>query len=280
MKHLESKYETHDGLSLFLQAWIPIHPKAAVFLVHGLGEHSSRYLHVAERLTENDIAVFTFDGRGHGKSSQPKPDAYFSNYEDYLKDIDALYNKAAGYLPKLPIFIYGHSMGGVLVATYVIKYKPEPRGIILSAAALKPAVGTSKILITVSSLISKYTPKLKVLKLNPDLISHDKKAINDYNKDPLVYHEAIPARTAYEVLRMMRKLEEKAATFSLPVLIMHGSEDKVTNPEGSGEFFRNITSQDKTLIPYPGLYHELHNELEKEEVIKKIISWMKKRIGE
>ena len=280
MKHLESKYETHDGLSLYLQAWIPIHPKATLFLVHGLGEHSGRYSYLAERFTENDIAVFTFDGRGHGKSCKPKPDAYFENHQDYLKDIDALYNKAAGYLPKLPIFIYGHSMGGALVASYVIQYKPQARGIILSAAALKPAVGTSEILITLSSLISKYAPKLKVLKLDPHLISHDKDVVDKYNIDPLIYHGAIPARTAYEVLKMMRNIEGKADTFTLPVLILHGSEDKLTNPEGSDEFFRAISTQDKTLIPYPGLYHELHNELEKEEVIKKIISWMEKRIGE
>jgi len=279
MKHLESKYETHDGLSLYLQAWIPIHPKAVVFLVHGLGEHSSRYSHLAARFAENNIAVFTFDGRGHGKSSLPKPDAYFENHEDYLKDIDALFNKAAGYLQKLPIFIYGHSMGGALVASYVLKYKPQARGIILSAAALKPAEGTSRLLIAVSSIISKYAPKLKVLKLDPTQISHDEEVVKNYIEDPLVYSDPIPARTAMKCSCMMKMIEDKASEFNMPVLILHGSEDRLTNPKGSDEFFKNINSQDKTLIPYPGLYHELHHEHEKEEVIKRIIFWVEKRIG-
>jgi len=278
MKHLESKYETHDGLSLYLQAWLPVHPIAAVFLVHGLGEHSSRYGQVAYSLTERDIAVFTFDGRGHGKSSLPKPDAYYENHEDYLKDIDALFQKAHSYLPKLPIFLYGHSMGGALAVSYVLKYNPEAKGVILSSAALKPAEGTSRLLIAASSLISKYVPKLKVLKLDPKQISHDEEEVNKYIDDPLVYSEPIPARTAYEVLKMMREIEVKAAEFTLPVLILHGSEDKLTNPKGSDEFFRMAGSQDKTLIPYPGLFHELHHEPEKGEVIKKIISWIEKRL--
>jgi len=278
MKHLESKYETHDGLSLYLQAWLPVHPKAAIFLIHGLSEHSSRYAHLAQRLTAQDIAVFTFDGRGHGKSSLPKPDVYFEDHTDYLKDIDALFQKAHSYLPKLPIFLYGHSMGGALAASYVINYSPEVKGVILSAAALKPAENTSKILIAASSLISKYAPKLKVLKLDPKQISHDEEEVSKYIADPLIYSDPIPARTAYEVLQMMRGIEEKAGSFTLPVLILHGSEDKLTNPKGSDEFFKKAGSKDKTLIPYPGLYHELHNEFEKDEVIKRIISWIEKRI--
>ncbi|AFL84892.1 lysophospholipase [Belliella baltica DSM 15883] len=278
MKHFETAYTTHDNIELYLQAWMPEEPKAAVLLVHGLGEHSSRYLHFAERLVREGIAVFTFDGRGHGKSSLPKPSAYFSNYEDYLKDIDALFGKVKSYYKGLPAFIFGHSMGGGLVSKYVIDYQPDAAGVILSAAALKPADNISKILIAISSLISKLAPKLKVLKLDSKLISHDLEEVRKYDEDPLVYSDAIPARTGYELLRMMREIGEKSNQFKAPVLILHGSDDQLTNPLGSDMLYKNARVEDKTLLKYPNLYHELLNEIEKESIMNDIVNWVKERI--
>lgn len=278
MKHFETKYTTHDQLELYLQAWMPEEAKASLLLVHGLGEHSSRYGHFAQKLVDQGIAVFTFDGRGHGKSSLPKPSAYFDNYEEYLKDIDALFGKVKAYFPGIPSFIFGHSMGGGLVAAYTLEYNPEANGIILSAAALKPADDVSQILIAVSSIVSKVAPKLKVLQLDSTKISHDAEEIRKYDEDPLVYHEAVPARTGYELLRMMRKIESSSKSFKHPVLMLHGSEDGLTNPKGTAQFFDQISSLDKTFQKYPGLYHELLNEFEKEKVMNDILNWLRERI--
>ncbi|SIS71133.1 alpha/beta hydrolase [Belliella pelovolcani] len=278
MNYLETNYSTHDGLKLYLQAWIPEQPKASLLLVHGLGEHSSRYVHFADRLIKEGIAVFTFDGRGHGKSSQPRPTAYFANHEDYLKDIDALFGKVKSYLKDIPIFIFGHSMGGGLVAKYVISYQPDARGVILSAAALKPADNISKSLIAISSLVSKVAPKLKVLKLDSSIISHDPEEVKKYNEDPLVYSKAIPARTGFELLRMMREIEDAAEAFKLPVFMLHGTDDQLTNPMGTEMLFRRAETSDKTYNRYPGLYHELLNEFEKEQIMDDIIQWIKDRI--
>lgn len=278
MKHFETAYTTHDNKELYLQAWMPEVPKAALLLVHGLGEHSSRYQYFAERLVRDGIAVFTFDGRGHGKSSLPKPTAYFENYEDYLKDIDVLFDKVKSYCKGLPAFIFGHSMGGGLVTKYVLDYDSSANGVILSAAALKPADNISKTLIAISSFVSKLAPKLKVLKLDSKLISHDPEEVKKYDEDPLVYSEAIPARTGYEVLRLMRETEEKFNQFSLPVLILHGMDDQLTNPLGSEMLFRKANVEDKTFLKYPGLYHELLNELEKEKVIEDILNWINERV--
>lgn len=277
MKHFETSYTTHDKIEIYLQAWMPEEPKAGLLLVHGLGEHSSRYQHFAERLVHAGIAVFTFDGRGHGKSSLPKPTAYFENYEDYLKDIDALFGKVRSYCKGLPAFIFGHSMGGGLVAKYVIDYKSDAKGVILSSAALKPADNTSKLLIAASFFLKKIAPKLKVLKLDSKLISHDLEEVKKYNDDPLVYSEAIPVRTGYELLKMMREIEEKLNQFKIPVLILHGSDDHLTNPLGSEMLFRNANVLDKTFLKYPGLYHELLNEFEKEKVMDDIVGWLKER---
>lgn len=278
MKHFETKYTTHDQFELYLQAWMPEEAKASLFLVHGLGEHSSRYSHFVQKLVDQDIAVFTFDGRGHGKSSLPKPTVYFDNYEDYLKDINALFGKVKAYFPGIPSFIFGHSMGGGLVAAYTLEYNPEAKGIILSAAALKPADDVSKLLIAASSIVSKIMPKLKVLQLDSTKISHDPEEVRKYDDDPLVYHEAIPARTGYELLRMMKKIESGLKSFKHPVLMLHGSEDGLTNPKGTEQFFVQISSLDKTFKKYPGLYHELLNEFEKEKVMDDILNWLKERI--
>lgn len=278
MKHYETTYTTHDGVSLYLQSWLPeSEPKASILIVHGLGEHSSRYLHVAEKLVSEGIAVFTFDGRGHGKSSS-SPTAYFSSYQDYLKDIDALYQKVKDYVSQKPSFIFGHSMGGGLVAAYALEHQPKTDGIVLSAPALMPDEKLSPLLIKVSGLVSAIAPKLNVLKLDATKISRDPKEVEKYLTDPLVYQKAVPARTGNELLTVMNNSLANAAKFQYPVLLMHGTADELTNPKGTEQFFRNISSKDKTFHRYEGLFHELVNEPEKEKIIQDIIDWLKERM--
>ncbi|EAZ79581.1 alpha/beta hydrolase [Algoriphagus machipongonensis] len=278
MNHLETSYTTHDGIKLYLQAWMPDESKAAVLLVHGLGEHSSRYVHLAERLVKIGISVFTFDGRGHGKSVKGKPNAYFKSYEDYLRDIDSLFRKVKSYVPEVPTFFYGHSMGGGLVAAYVLKYQPETAGVILSSPAIKEAEGTSQILIALSGIISKYFPKLKALKLDASKISRNPKEVEKYLNDPLVYSDAIPARTGHQLLQMMRFIQNLGSHFESPLLLVHGSADELTNPRGSEMLFKMAKSSDKTLKIFPAGFHELINDLDKEEVLELIENWLKERV--
>lgn len=278
MKHLETSYTTHDGLKLYLQAWMPESPKASLLLVHGLGEHSGRYAPMVERLLESGVAVFTFDGRGHGKSASGKPDAFFASYRDYLEDIDRLYEKVTGYFPGIPSFLFGHSMGGGLIAAYVIDYQPKALGVILSSPAIKEAEGTSKLLIAVSGLISKWLPRLKALKLDATQISRIPAEVQAYLTDPLNYIQPIPARTAHEVYQMMQSIQAKAASFELPVLVVHGTADGLTNPKGSELFMEKAQSEDKTLKLFPGAYHELIHDLEAEEMIQTVVEWIKERV--
>ncbi len=277
MKHLETSYTTHDGLKLYLQAWMPESPKASLLLAHGLGEHSGRYAPLVERLVESGIAVFTFDGRGHGKSVDGKPDAFFTSYRDYLEDIDRLYEKVVGYFPGIPSFLFGHSMGGGLMAAYVIDYQPKAKGVILSSPAIKEAEGTSKLLIAVSGLISKWLPKLKALKLDATQISRIPTEVQAYLSDPLNYIQPIPARTAHEVYQMMQSIQSKAASFELPVLVVHGTADGLTNPKGSELFMEKSQSEDKTLKLFPGGYHELIHDIDSEETIQTVVEWIEKR---
>jgi alpha-beta hydrolase superfamily lysophospholipase len=278
MNHLETSYTTHDGLKLYLQAWMPENPKAGILLVHGLGEHSARYGHIVEKLNELGVAVFTFDGRGHGKSAEGKPTAYFDSYEDYLKDIDALFGKVKAYLPGLPSFLYGHSMGGGLVAAYVLKYKPQTTGVILSSPAIKEAEATSYFLIAISGLINRLLPKSKVLKLDVAGISRIPEEIEKYKSDPLVYQENIPARTGFELYQMMQFIQNQAEDFQLPFLLIHGDADRLTNPKGSELLAQKAKSPDKTFRIFPGGYHELINDSDREEVMKVIVDWVGMRI--
>ncbi|WP_296705910.1 alpha/beta hydrolase [Algoriphagus sp.] len=278
MKHLETSYETHDGKKLFLQAWMSDSPIASLLLVHGLGEHSSRYLHLVEKLNDSGVSVFTFDGRGHGKSAIGKPDAFFESYQDYLKDIDALFGKVKSYVPGVPAFLYGHSMGGGLVAAYVLDFKPQAAGVILSSPAIKEAEGTSKALIAVGGIISKFSPRFKALKLDASKISRIPAEVEKYLNDPLIYTNPIPARTGNELLIMMRSIQKKATEFDLPVLLIHGSEDGLTNPKGSEILYEKAKSKDKTLKIFPGGYHELINDTDREAVMGLIINWVKGRI--
>jgi len=278
MNHLETSYTTHDGLKLYLQAWMPEEPKASLLLVHGLGEHSGRYNHLVKTLNQLGVAVFTFDGRGHGKSAEGKPDAFITSYEDYLKDINSLFEKVKSYVPKVPSFICGHSMGGGLVAAFVLKYKPEASGVILSSAAIKEAEGTSPLLIASAKWISKIFPRLKVLSLDAKAISRIPEEVSKYLEDPLVYTKSIPARTGYELLRMTRFIQDSADEFSLPVLIIHGTDDKLTNPEGSKLLHAMAKSSDKVLHLFEGGYHELLNDLDSKEALDLIHDWVKTRI--
>ena len=278
MKHLESSYTAHDGKKLFLQAWMPEQPKASLLLVHGLGEHSGRYSSLVERLIQIDVAVFTFDGRGHGKSVEGKPDAFFESAEDYLKDIDVLFGKAKSYLRDLPAFLYGHSMGGGLLAAYVLKYNVEASGVILSSPAIVEDPGTSALLKAVAGFVSKYFPRLKALKLDPKMISRIPAEVQAYLSDPLVYTQPIPSRTGQELFLQMKYVQANAEKFQLPLLILHGSGDRLTNPAGSELLFKRSISEDKTLEIFEGGYHELIRDLESERYLEVIVDWLGERI--
>ncbi|MBN7812580.1 lysophospholipase [Algoriphagus sp. H41] len=278
MQHFESSYTTPDGKKLFLQAWMPDSPKASMLLVHGLGEHSGRYADFAKSLCGAGVAVFTFDGRGHGKSVAGDPDAFFESAEDYLQDIEVLFGKAKNYLPGLPAFLYGHSMGGGLVAAFVLKKKPAAQGVILSSPAIQEAEGTSRLLIAVSDLISKYLPKLKALKLDIAGISRIPEEVEKYKADPLNCQQNIPARTGTELYHQMKYVQQHAGEFSLPLLILHGTADRLTNPKGSELLFSGAKSSDKTLELFEGGYHELIHDLEAERYRGLILDWIQSRL--
>ena len=277
MAHFETTHTAPDGEELYLQAWVPDDFKAAVLLVHGLAEHSGRYAHVASHLNENGYAVYTFDVRWHGKSAKGQPDAFYPSIDQYTEDVDALYKKMKEHAAGKPCFIFGHSMGGCITTYYEITRQPETNGILLSGPAVAVGDDISPFLITVSKLLSRVAPKMATTVLDGNSISRDPKEVEKYNNDPLNYRGGIRARVGAEMLKAINLIIEQTAKFKNPVLIMHGTADRLAAPAGSQNLYDGASSADKTLKMYEGFYHELVNEPEKAQVLADMTEWMDAR---
>ena len=280
MPHHETYHTTPDGQKLFLQGWEPEGEKqAAIFLLHGLGEHSGRYRYLADQCLHRRIAVYSFDGRGHGKSAEPSPTGYIERLELYLEDIDSLFNKMQSYVGEIPCFLMGHSMGGGLATHYAIFQQPRVQGVILTGPSLLPGEDFSPFLLKLAKVLSRITPKLAASKVHASAISKDLQVVKRYEEDPLVLHKGVPARTGAELLKMIDDIQANLEKFLLPVLIMHGTQDTLTNIEGSKLLYKKASSNDKTLRLFERFYHEILNEPERDQVIGEILEWIEERIA-
>ncbi len=272
--HSTGTYESDDGLRLFEQGWSPAGtPKAVVAIVHGYGEHSCRYVHVAEELTRNGYAVSTFDLRGHGQS-QGDPRTFVRSFDEHLDDLEHFLSRVRERHPGRPLFLFGHSMGGTISTLFAIARQPEIRGLLLSGASLKLSDKYSPSLITLAKIISFVFPKLRLLKLDASAVSRDPEVVRDYVRDPLVYHGGIPARTGAEMNRAMELIRQRMEALEVPLLIMHGTGDLLADPEGSRQLYDRAESGDKDLRLYEGLYHEILNEPEKAQVLADMVEWL------
>ncbi|MCX5852726.1 MAG: lysophospholipase [Deltaproteobacteria bacterium] len=266
-------FDGHDGFRLFERSWLPEgEPKAAVIIIHGYAEHSERYTHVAEYLTRSQYAVYAFDLRMHGRSGGVK--AYVKAFEDYLADMDIFIKKVRESIGKKPLFVLGHSMGGTIAVLYVIQRKTDIRGLILTGPALKLGEDIPPILIKLSGFIGAILPHLPTMKLDCSAISRDPEVIRKYDTDQLVYRGGTPARTGAEIVKAIGIIQERMAEITLPILIMHGTGDRLANVDGSKELYKRARSKDKALKLYEGFYHEILNEPEKEQVLRDIVAWL------
>jgi len=272
--HSTGTHETDDGLGLFEQEWSPAGAtKAGVVIVHGFGEHSGRYVHVAEELTRNGYAVSTFDLRGHGQS-QGEPRAFVRSFDEHLDDLGHFLSHVRQRHPGLPLFLFGHSMGGTIAALFAIARGPEIRGLLLSGPSLKLSDKYSPSLIRLAKILSIVFPKLRLLKLDAGAVSRDPEVVENYVSDPLVYHGGVPARTGAELNRAMERIRQRMEVLRLPLLIMHGTDDLLADPEGSRQLYERAESGDKALRLYEGLYHEILNEPERAQVLSDMIEWL------
>ena len=274
MIHEESYLQSADGIKLYFQRWEPKDCiEGVICLVHGLGEHSSRYTHWAERLTGTDYVLSSMDLRGHGRSGGQLGDAL--SYENYLDDISLLLEDAASRFPGKPLFLYGHSLGGLLSLYYLIKRKPELAGVVVTSPAVDTDAGNNKLLRFVIPVLTPIIPKISFPnKLELPALSKDQEVVEAYKNDPLV-HDRVTVRMARGMILAVNEVNSSASEISIPILIMHGSADRITYPSGSRRIAGSLSSNCELKV-WEDCYHELHNEPEKEEVFQYLLDWLNK----
>lgn len=268
----EARFKTVDNFEIFESTWSCDNAKGVVLITHGIAEHCGRYDHVAQSLVEAGYSVVSFDLRGHGKSSGKRN--YTNAFQDYLNDLQDVLERTQRGFSGLPLFLLGHSMGGEIVTLFSIERNPEVKGILLSGPSVKISDDLSPFLQKVSGLLSVILPKLPVLKLGSADISKDPEVVKAYDEDPLNYRGGILARTGAEALGATKTISAHAGAISLPILIMHGELDKLADVKGSEMLYAKVSSEDKTLKIYDGLYHEILNEPERDLVKADIITWL------
>ncbi len=278
MIHFTSFIHHDNGRKVFFQTWHPEGtPRATVLLAHGYAEHSGRYDHVAEFLTEKGYAVYAPDHYGHGHSDGIRGDVPY--FEMFTTDLYKLYTIARNK-EKNDIFLFGHSMGGAIGAHFAILYPDSLKGLILSGAGIRVTADVSPLLKTISSVIAAILPALPVVAFDLEGISRNQEVIQKYRDDPLTYTGKVRARMGRELLRVEKLTSTEALSkITVPVLLLHGEEDRVVNPECSKIIYNSVSSTDKELAVFPGLFHEILNSADKSIVLQRITTWLDSHTG-
>ena len=268
----EIHLRTKDNLSLYSCRNEVEDPKAQFLILHGYTEHCRRYDQIAEAINEVGINVIRYDHRGYGRSEGKR--AYINSFGQYTDDLKWLIHNHID--PDLPLYIGSWSMGGLILASYIIEEgNQDLAGCIFCSSALKINEDLSPFLQKISGILSKITPWLKLVKLDSSALSRDPHVVEEYLNDPLVYKKGIYARTGGEMLKQTRAVQDKFHKISCPLLILHGTADQLTDPAGSQKLYDEASSTDKTIKLYDGWFHELFKEPEKGEVFELLKNWLK-----
>lgn len=265
-------WSSPDGTKFVGYHGTPSKPKAVVALIHGIGEHSARYKHLAEFLIEHDYAFAAFDLRGHGKTTGKR--GHTPTYNTMLDDIDQFLGKVRAFYPNSPVFLYGHSMGGNIVLNYFVNRQPvDLQGIVTTGAFVKLAFEPSAFMVSMGRLMRNILPGFSQKnQLVVDHISRSPEVVAAYQKDDLV-HNKVTATLGIGMIETAKMLYSYKGNTKIPMLIMHGGADKLTSPKGSKQFAKNVKG-DVTFKEWDGLFHEIHNEPEKDEVFGYLLTWL------
>jgi alpha-beta hydrolase superfamily lysophospholipase len=274
-KPSEETFEDAAGIQIFFRAWRPAgQARAVVVICHGVNSHGGQYLWTAEQFVASGFSVYAIDLRGRGKSGGER--YYIDNVADYVGDLASLVRLAKSREPGLPVFLLGHSAGGVVSCVYTLENQAELAGLICESFAFK--VPAPDFALAIIKGLSYVAPRVPVLKLKNEDFSRDPQAVQILNSDPLTANEVQPAKTVAALVRADERLKKEFPLITLPVFILHGTVDKATVPSGSQFFYDTVGSKDKTLKLYEGHFHDLLNDFGKEEVMADIKSWIDKHL--
>ena len=276
MQHQTGNFKTPKQQNIFHQCWLPEgEVRAVIILVHGLGEHSGRYQNVINSLVPSGYAIHALDHLGHGRSEGVRK--HVNRFDDFIETLHTFTGMVRVQYSGQPIFLLGHSMGGLIASRYLLERQAEFNGAILSAPALKVDDSVTPLLIWVGRILSILLPRFGVIPMGSAMLSRDPAVVQAYLDDPLVYSGKTTARLAAEIVTTMNYVRARMQNINLPVLILQGSADRIVHPEGAQAFLAGIDSDDKTLKIYEGWYHELFNEPEREAVLTDVLRWLEKR---
>ena len=278
MKQTTGHFEGVDGCSLYYSAWRPDdQPKAALVIVHGVGEHIDRYANLVDVLVPDGYALFGYDQRGHGRSGGRR--GHINTWGEYRGDLRIFMRLVEEQTVGLPRFLYGHSMGALVVLDYLIHQSPDLAGVILSGTPIEPADAAPPHLALLAQIVSRIWPGFTLSQPIPgSSVSCDPQVAHAYDADPLV-HSRRSARWGAESLRVVKEVNCHPDAIDLPVLFIHGGLDRLVTAEGARRFFDRIPYPDKTFRLYPESRHEPHNDLNYRHVVQDMESWMAAHIG-
>jgi acylglycerol lipase len=273
MNHIEGNFKGVRTINCYYQGWLPEEDEDAVILiVHGLGEYSGRYMNVVNHLSPLGYALYGLDHIGHGKSDGQRE--FVERFDDFTDDLTIFYSMVKVWHPNKPIFLLGHSLGGLIAPYYLLNQQDNFKGAIFSAPLVKVPANISPITVLMGRLLSSIAPRTGVLPLNARGISKDQDVVNAYINDPLVFHGKTPARLAAEMLKAMHYVTANIDKITLPFITLQGSADQLVDVGGAQLLYDKASSVDKTIKIYDGLYHEIFNEPERAIVLKDLDTWL------
>ncbi|HKP84625.1 MAG TPA: lysophospholipase [Blastocatellia bacterium] len=272
MTFIEETITTGDGLRLYLRRREVDNARGEVLIIHGFGEHCGRYGPLTDHLVNKTYTVTAYDHRGHGLSDGlPGHVESFSEYETDLQKMVA-YVRARSKSSRL--YLIGHSMGGLVALRYLAEKGRDVSAAIISAPLIAVAVPVPAHKLMIARVSARMAPRMRLdNEINPAFLSRDPEVGKAYAADPLV-NRKVSARWFAEAARAMEEVKARAQQITLPLLVMHGTEDKLASAIATKQLFEQIGSKDKELILYPGYYHELFNEPEKHDIFERVTSWL------
>jgi alpha-beta hydrolase superfamily lysophospholipase len=274
IKPLEETLTAPDRTKIFLRRWPVADPKAVLVICHGLGEHGGRYGNLVNVLVPAGYACFAHDHRGHGRTEGKR--GHVDRFDQFLDDVHLVVTNARDAYPGKKVFLFGHSMGGLIALSYALHRPHAVDGVIASGAALRLQVEVPKVKATFGRLVASLAPTLALGNgLDPKWLSHDPAVVQAYLEDPLV-HDRVTAKFFVEFTAAMRRALFAAGALQMPALIYHGGDDPICAPQGSADFYERAASPDKTFRVFEGQFHETHNDTAKEQAVDMIREWLDK----
>jgi alpha-beta hydrolase superfamily lysophospholipase len=273
----ERHFDGVGGVRIVYDTWTPdASARGVVVLAHGYAEHARRYDHVAQRFGDAGLIVYALDHRGHGRSGGKR--VYLRDISEYTGDFHTLVGIAADEHPDLPRIVLGHSMGGGVVFAYGAEHPGDYAAMVLSGPAVYAQSAVKPWLVTVAKLLGRIAPGVPVEQLDADAVSRDPEVVAAYKADPLVYQGKLPAGIARGLFTVGETMPQRAGAVTAPLLVVHGEKDTLIPVEGSDRLVECVGSRDVHLKVYPGLFHEVFNEPERDVVLDDVISWIEVRL--